>query len=275
MFAKIFGQIFDSSIAEDYNCRRMFMDLLVLADEDGVIDMTYEAIARRTNVPIEDVRKYIEQLCQPDPLSRSKLEEGKRLKILDSNRDWGWVVVNYHHYRNLRDRETLRKYFRDQMRKSRAKRKKDNGVKDISLTDLTTFHEFSPLASASALSVPVQETLKKWIGVRTGQGKKPKRGWVVIFQEQIKFLQQHTEADQLVILEQSIRNDWRGLFPPKRPQGSNGKEKLSAFEIKTRLDAIEERLGKTEYDKDKPEVANERRQLFARRKELKGILLTK
>jgi hypothetical protein len=52
VFAKIFGQIFDSSIAEDYNCRRMFMDLLVLADSDGVVDMTQEAIARRA-VPLK------------------------------------------------------------------------------------------------------------------------------------------------------------------------------------------------------------------------------
>ena len=45
MFAKVFGQIFDSSIAEDYNCRRMFMDLLVLADSTGAVDMTPEAIS--------------------------------------------------------------------------------------------------------------------------------------------------------------------------------------------------------------------------------------
>jgi len=29
------------------------MDLLVLADQTGIVDMTTEAIARRTNVPIE------------------------------------------------------------------------------------------------------------------------------------------------------------------------------------------------------------------------------
>ncbi len=125
MFAKVFGQIFDSSIAEDYNCRRMFMDLLVLADPTGAVDMTHEAISRRTNVPIEEVRKYIDQLCQPDPASRSKLEDGKRLVQLDKHRDWAWQIVNYGHYRKLKDQEALRSYFRDAQRKARAKKKKE------------------------------------------------------------------------------------------------------------------------------------------------------
>ena len=123
MFAKVFHQIFNSSIAEDYNCRRMFMDLLVLADPTGAVDMTLEAVARVTNVPIEEVRRYINELSQPDAKSRSQLEEGKRLTPLDPNRDWGWQIVNYLHYRKLIDSEALRAYFREAQRKTRAKKK--------------------------------------------------------------------------------------------------------------------------------------------------------
>ncbi len=135
MFAKVFGQIFDSSIAEDYNCRRMFMDLLVLADSDGVVDMTQEAISRRTNVPIEQVVKYIDELSKPDELSRSKAEEGRRLIPVDPTRSWGWQVVNYRHYRKIRDEEARRSYFREKQQQHRAKKKKaDNkAVKDASV----------------------------------------------------------------------------------------------------------------------------------------------
>lgn len=129
MFAKIFGQIFDSSIAEDYNCRRMFMDMLVLADSDGVIDMTHEAISRRTNVPIDQVRTYIDQLQLPDPSSRSKVESGKRLVPIDEERGWGWKIVNYRHYRGIRDEEARRSYFREAKRVQRKREKKSN-VKD-------------------------------------------------------------------------------------------------------------------------------------------------
>jgi len=139
MFARVFGQIFDSSIAEDYNCRRMFMDLLILADRTGAVDMTHEAIARRTNVPLEQVRRYIAELCQPDPTSRSKREEGKRLVPLDSQRDWGWQIVNYQHYRVLKDEEARRSYFRDAQRKYRRRRKRR--VKDKGLTSFNAVEQ--------------------------------------------------------------------------------------------------------------------------------------
>lgn len=126
MFAKVFSQIFDSSIAEDYNCRRMFMDLLVLSDSDGVVDMTPEAISRRTNVPMEQVVKYIAELCAPDPASRSKVHEGRRLISLTEDRDWGWRIVNFHHYRKIRDEEARRSYFRDAKRKQRKKQNKES-----------------------------------------------------------------------------------------------------------------------------------------------------
>jgi hypothetical protein len=120
MFAKIFAQIFDSSIARDHLTRHVFMDLLVLADRDGVVDMTMDAISRRTNVPIETVQTAIAQLTSPDGASRSCEEDGKRLVQLDSHRDWGWQIVNYDHYRNLVDEESRRSYFRDKKREQRS-----------------------------------------------------------------------------------------------------------------------------------------------------------
>lgn len=159
MFAKVFGQIFDSSIAEDYNCRRMFVDLLILADSDGVVDMTLEAIARRTNVPLDEVEKYIKELMQPDPLSRSKTEQGRRLIPLDKDRQWGWQIVNYGHYRNIRDEEARRSYFRDAKRKQRKK----TTVKDKSVDSVDKSGQVLTPASASAsASSSVSDGKKKF-----------------------------------------------------------------------------------------------------------------
>jgi hypothetical protein len=121
VFAKVFEQIFDSSIAEDYTVRHCFMDLLALADPDGVIDMTHDAIARRTNVPLDIVRRCISELSKPDPASRSKKSDGRRIVPIDSHRQWGWRIVNYRHYRALRDEEGRRSYFRNYMRDRRKK----------------------------------------------------------------------------------------------------------------------------------------------------------
>jgi ribosomal protein L44E len=131
MFAKIFSQIFDSSIAENHTHRHVFMDLLVLADSDGVVDMTVEAIARRTNVPLASVQEAITALSTPDPASRTPDEQGRRLLPINESRAWGWQIVNYHHYRAIRDEEKRREYFRDYRRKERESKrpKKTNGKK--------------------------------------------------------------------------------------------------------------------------------------------------
>ena len=99
--------------------RHIFMDLLLLADQGGVVDMTVSAISRRVNVPIELVADAIEKLKQPDPHSRSQVEDGKRLVPIDKDRDWGWIIVNYEYYRKLRDADALRANARDRKRAER------------------------------------------------------------------------------------------------------------------------------------------------------------
>ena len=136
MFAKIFSQIFDSSIAENYSTRHMFMDLLVLADPTGVVDMTHDAIARRTNVPLDLVKECIEELSQPDDKSRSHVEDGRRIALVDDHRDWGWQIVNYEHYRYLMDEEARRSYFRNKQREYRlSKTVKDSERQSKNVSD--------------------------------------------------------------------------------------------------------------------------------------------
>lgn len=120
MYAKVFEQIFDSSIANDFQTRHVFMDLLVLADQNGVIDRTPEAIARRTNVPLDIVKSAISVLEKPDPSSRSTDCDGARLQRLDEHREWGWQVVNYKHYLGIKTEFDRRRYMREYMRQVRS-----------------------------------------------------------------------------------------------------------------------------------------------------------
>lgn len=128
MFAKVFSQIFDSSIAQNYEVRHVFEDLLKLADKTGVVDMTIEAVARRTNVPLEKVQFAISELMKADLESRSHLHDGRRLLPLDSHRSWGWIITNYEHYRAIQDAETLRTNWRDAKAKQRGKKKAGRGA---------------------------------------------------------------------------------------------------------------------------------------------------
>jgi hypothetical protein len=122
MYAKIFRQVFDSSLADDPEVMRVFIYMCVLADPDGVVDMTFNSISRTTRIPIEEVERSIRKLMQPDPTSRSFKEDGARLVLIDSGqRDWGWRIVNYKHYRSVRSEEERRSFFRGRRRCTRSK----------------------------------------------------------------------------------------------------------------------------------------------------------
>jgi hypothetical protein len=170
MYVKVFSQILDSSLAKDYSTRHIFMDLLVLADLDGVVDMTHEAIARRTNVPIDIISGAIAELESPDPDSRSDLEDGRRLVRLDDHRDWGWQIVNYDVYREMRDDAARRAYFRDYQRKRRATQKLlktsvTNSDASHLLNNVTQVEAFSEeqslLSSSNGSSKPLRTAVKR------------------------------------------------------------------------------------------------------------------
>jgi hypothetical protein len=123
MYAKIFRQIYDSSLADSWNTLHVFVDLLVWADADGVVDMTVEALCRRTNARRSVVLTAIERLEAPDPASRTPDEDGRRIVRLDAHRAWGWRIVNYAMYRNMRDEESRREQTRKRVAVFRERKK--------------------------------------------------------------------------------------------------------------------------------------------------------
>lgn len=103
MYSRVFLQILDSSIAEDFTTRHIFEDLLKLADhKTGVVDMTREAISRRLNVPLDVLNASIDKLESPDKRSRDPEHDGRRLGRLDSHRDWGWLILNWSKYQQIK-----------------------------------------------------------------------------------------------------------------------------------------------------------------------------
>lgn len=97
-----------------------FQQMIILADKNGVVDMTAEAISRHTTIPLEIISVGLEHLQKADPDSRSPDEDGRRIVLLSDHRAWGWRVVNYGHYRKIRSEEERREYHRQYMRKKRS-----------------------------------------------------------------------------------------------------------------------------------------------------------
>jgi len=121
MFVKLFQQILDSSIADDRRLRHFFTDLLLCADSTGLVMMTHGAIARRIGASLEEVEWGLNALMQPDPHSKTPDNEGRRIEPVDGT-GYGWKILNYEHYRAVKDAEQMRDTTRERVRRFRAKK---------------------------------------------------------------------------------------------------------------------------------------------------------
>lgn len=118
--------------------------MLKLCTQDGYLDMTPEAIAARTRVPLKMVKDAIAELEAPDALSRTRDHDGKRLIRIDPERPWGWRIVNYVKYRQIKKEFDRQAYMRDYMHDKRVKQQCETSSLTQSNGGLT-----SPSASGS------------------------------------------------------------------------------------------------------------------------------
>ena len=123
MYGKLFAQMFDGTLATrgPWQALVTFQQLIVLANRHGEVDMTAEALSRRTTIPLEIIEVGLERLMEPDPQSRSPDQQGRRIVPLDAGREWGWRIVNYEHYRRIRSEDERREYWREWKREARKK----------------------------------------------------------------------------------------------------------------------------------------------------------
>lgn len=150
MYGKIFESMYDGSLHEDYKSLIVFQQMIVLADEDGIIDLTPKSMSARTGIPLEYFEYAIPKLESPDDESRTPVESGRRIIRLDEHRTWGWQIVNYMWYRNIATREDKKKADRERIKKKRTaikankntvvaqSRKVSQGVRDVAYTDTDT-----------------------------------------------------------------------------------------------------------------------------------------
>ena len=123
MYGKIFDSIYNGTLYGKWEALVTMQQLIVLADADGTVDMTPMAISARTGIPREIIDKGLEILASPDKYTRTPGSDGKRIELLDEHRPWGWSLVNYDKYKNLRDADEVRAQNRERKRRQRAREK--------------------------------------------------------------------------------------------------------------------------------------------------------
>lgn len=263
MYAKVFSQIFTSSIAKDRVVRYGFMDLLVLADRDGVVDMTPEAIARVTNVPEEIVLSYLAELQKPDTRSRTPDEDGCRIVLLEGHRDWGWSIVNYSRYRDLNNDEARREYFREAQRKRRS-----NIVKDSQRPLLTPEYEYESENQSSSKKKAIE--IPTWIPADAWQGFVEMRQKIraPLTERAARLTISKLETlkaegnEPGAVLDQSTQNDWRGVFPLRTNGNGNGQALPERTKVnQAALDGFREYEARRNGESDSSDSRNNRRKI--------------
>lgn len=132
MYVKLFGSILDSSIwAADLATRVVWITMLAMADEYGIVYASVTGLARRAAVSDSACRKALKALASPDGESRTETHEGRRIEALEG----GWRLLNYQKYRELR----TRKQMADAIRQSRHRHKqRDESHASVTSNDVTT-----------------------------------------------------------------------------------------------------------------------------------------
>ena len=101
-FAKLLSRITESSLMEqNIATRYVFLMMLAIANEEGVVVGTEIAIARRLNMDLVLFQSSIANLTQPDEDSNSKEHGGRRIVLSEQPR--GFLIVNYCKYKASKD----------------------------------------------------------------------------------------------------------------------------------------------------------------------------
>lgn len=114
--------MYDGTLASDWKALVTFQQMIVLCDQDGVVDVTPEALHRRTGIPLDIITDGIDALEQPDPRSRTPDCDGCRIIRIDDFRDWGWQIVNHEKYKKLVNTEETRRKTRERVQNHRVTR---------------------------------------------------------------------------------------------------------------------------------------------------------
>ena len=121
-------------------------------DQQCYVELNPALLAATFDTTPEEIDAAIQTLEAPDPASRTKEAEGRRLVLLEEERTPGpmqFMVVNGSKYRALRDEEERRIYLREAKRASRASQRKS--------TKSLTVNHGQPQASQAEVEAEVEE----------------------------------------------------------------------------------------------------------------------
>lgn len=115
-YSKLFGSIVTSSLwVEDDTVLRVWIAMLATCNARGEVEGSVPGFASLCRLSVEEMESALARLMAPDPFSRTKKLDGRRLTEIDG----GWQIVTYPEHRaRLQEKEGSKA---KAMRESRAR----------------------------------------------------------------------------------------------------------------------------------------------------------
>jgi hypothetical protein len=136
-YTKLFSSITESTVwGESYATRIVWVTMLAMADASGDVYGAISGLARRANVTLQEAKTALQSFMAPDPYSRTKDNDGRRVEEIDG----GGHLINHGKYKGVRDKDERRSYQQQWDRSNRPSghrraKKSDSGPTEISQSD--------------------------------------------------------------------------------------------------------------------------------------------
>jgi hypothetical protein len=273
-YTKLFSSITESTIvSEPVATRWLWVTMLAMADAGGCVYAAVPGLARRANISLAETEAALATFYAPDPYSRTKEHEGRRIEDIDG----GWRLLNHAKYAAIRSEAERTEYKREWDRRNRPsgyERAKGN-----SPTEVRQESDNSPLQSDAPTTpalTPTPETrrvasqprvkvdLPDWLPAESWQDwhdyRNTRKGWTPKARQLsiAKLAKLRTKGhDPTAVIEQSIERGWTGLFPVN---GDNDAISTRSSATGRKLSAVEQvehaiRERRDREDRDPPLVA--------------------
>jgi hypothetical protein len=117
-YTKLFSSIVTSTVwQEDLETKVVWITMLAMSDAHGFVNATVPGLSHIAGVSVEKTREAVAKFLSPDPDSRTKHDEGRRIREVPG----GWRLLNYQRYRQQRDPERRKAQNREAKRRQRQR----------------------------------------------------------------------------------------------------------------------------------------------------------
>lgn len=136
--------------------------------------MTKEAISKRTGADMKEVEWGLKELQKPDPDSLTPDEDGRRIIPLDGH-GYGWKIINFEEYRDMKSAAEMRSKAKERARRYRERKAAEKTLEIAKPHDgLTQLNKVQLKAEQNGDTEDAQRCEEIDAGLRPGSLSKPK-----------------------------------------------------------------------------------------------------